>query len=285
MPIESFPKDLYRTFRPGYLCSQDGFIYMTPADVPFTVMNRIEVQINPQLYGKKREVEGIKKHVFITKDFQVLDRWKNKLPCSEDPSSAPHTELTDYYEFKIGVIREISGCYQKALRFLETAVLQDPKGFFNGSIEEIKTVFLHTQELILAYDPSLSGKLRESPAFTTLHKKHYNLDAQIDEVPLDDLKYYPGPGELPQKLDEICRGIQTLGKSLLQLKMEPVEAAAEVHKKIVDDHLFEEGNGRDARLWMNVLLQVGGIQAIAFTDQKEYQRAVESRSLEKLIEK
>lgn len=61
--------------------------------------------------------------------------------------------------------------------------------------------------------------------------------------------------------------------------MHPAELAAQIHEKLVTVHPFKDGNGRTARLVMNLILLRGGYP-IAVVSADDEPRAEYNRSLE-----
>lgn len=68
-------------------------------------------------------------------------------------------------------------------------------------------------------------------------------------------------------------------------KIHPIELAAQFHFKYVYIHPFIDGNGRTARLLMNLILMRNGypITVIKTDERDEYMRALEEASVEKNI--
>ena len=90
-------------------------------------------------------------------------------------------------------------------------------------------------------DPDSAGKYRKEQVFIT----------GTDFIP-------PSPGKIPKLMSEFTQKIP-----LLKEKYHPVEYAALLHKDLVTIHPFVDGNGRTARLLMNLaLLQSGYVIAI-----------------------
>ncbi len=60
-------------------------------------------------------------------------------------------------------------------------------------------------------------------------------------------------------------------------KLHPVELAAQTHHKLVHIHPFVDGNGRTARLFMNLLLMQKGYPMVVIlkNDRQKYYRALE----------
>ncbi|HUT62918.1 MAG TPA: Fic family protein, partial [Anaerolineae bacterium] len=82
----------------------------------------------------------------------------------------------------------------------------------------------------------------------------------------------PSPGEIP----ELMRGF-IIQLSDMKEKMHPVEFSAIAHNKFVFIHPFIDGNGRVARLLMNILLLQDGynIALISPAVRPEYIQSLE----------
>jgi len=66
---------------------------------------------------------------------------------------------------------------------------------------------------------------------------------------------FPAPEEIEPQMQELCRWIKSE-----RAKMHPVKFAAMLHLKLVTIHPFTDGNGRTARLLMNLALIQKGYQ-------------------------
>lgn len=62
----------------------------------------------------------------------------------------------------------------------------------------------------------------------------------------------PNPRKVPDLMDEFCRWI------VKESDIHPVEFAADAHYQLVTIHPFIDGNGRTARLLMNMILMING---------------------------
>lgn len=85
-------------------------------------------------------------------------------------------------------------------------------------------------------DPDQAGKFRQQKVF--ISGSHYPL---------------PHPEELPTLMEKL---VQWLADN--ELKLHPVKLAAELHRRFVFIHPFVDGNGRVARLLMNLMLMRHG---------------------------
>lgn len=74
--------------------------------------------------------------------------------------------------------------------------------------------------------------------------------------------------------DLINVGIKKLFNKLKAKSIDPYEVASYAHQMIVGSHAFEDGNGRTARLLMNLILQKHGIEPIIFYSNEDYSNIV-----------
>lgn len=96
----------------------------------------------------------------------------------------------------------------------------------------------------------------------------------------------PEAYEVPKLMEELVTWVKTN-----QSKMHPVELAALVHHKLVHIHPFTDGNGRTARLFMNLTSMKKGYPMVIIlkNDRQKYYRALDradrgdKTDIEKLI--
>lgn len=83
----------------------------------------------------------------------------------------------------------------------------------------------------------------------------------------------PDAIDVPSHMDELMRWLKQAGK-----RIHPVECAALLHHKIVYIHPFFDGNGRTARLVMNIVLMRAGfpLAIILKNDRKKYYRVLQA---------
>lgn len=84
----------------------------------------------------------------------------------------------------------------------------------------------------------------------------------------------PDPADIPRLLTATAQLVKETGESVLKGSSDAVHAAANIHMKIAEVHAFKDGNGRLARLWMNLMLMLGGHQPVAFQSDETYTEAV-----------
>jgi Fic family protein len=82
----------------------------------------------------------------------------------------------------------------------------------------------------------------------------------------------PPAYDVPKLMEEL---VDWLNKNIS--KMHPVELAAKSHHQLVHVHPFTDGNGRTARLFMNLILMQKGYPMVVIlkNDRKKYYRALE----------
>ena len=84
----------------------------------------------------------------------------------------------------------------------------------------------------------------------------------------------PNPRKVPDLMNGLTKWLN------LATDVHPVELAAEVHYRLVTIHPFTDGNGRAARLLMNMILLMSGYPAaiIRNRDRLAYIESLEKRS-------
>jgi len=82
----------------------------------------------------------------------------------------------------------------------------------------------------------------------------------------------PRASDVPRQMKQFIQSIETTKD-----KTHPVALAAYTHKKLVDIHPFEDGNGRTARLLMNLVLVNKGYQIVSIppVSRNDYITALE----------
>jgi Fic family protein len=82
----------------------------------------------------------------------------------------------------------------------------------------------------------------------------------------------PDAIDVPMHMDDLIRWLKKAGK-----RLHPVECAALLHHKMVHIHPFFDGNGRTARLTMNIILMRAGfpLAIILKNDRQKYYRVLQ----------
>jgi Fic family protein len=119
-----------------------------------------------------------------------------------------------------------------------------------GHSEAYDLLLKHCKEKIITEDLI---KMLHHLFYYRIDEKNAGIYRSV-KIYLTGSKYtFPPPQELPELIHDLVEELNSL-----RAKVHPVEFAALVHKKFVFIHPFVDGNGRVARLLMNlVLLQEG----------------------------
>jgi len=144
--------------------------------------------------------------------------------------------------------------HSKAIDFVESLVNKK-------SIEENDVLNLHA--IILdRIDPENAGFYRRSGVRIS----------GTDYVP-------PNAAKVPEQMKEVYQVLNSRG--------EPLEIAAKIHHRFVDIHPFIDGNGRTARLLMNLYLMRNGYPPIIIqrVERKKYIDSIISDRLQKSVVK
>ncbi len=140
--------------------------------------------------------------------------------------------------------------HAKAIDFIETLVSKS--GITEGDVLNLHAIILDR------IDPESAGFYRRSTVRIS----------GTDYTP-------PNAAKVPRLMQEVY--------TLLNIKGEPIEAAAIIHQKFVDVHPFIDGNGRTARLLMNLYLMRNGYPPIIIlkAERKKYIRTIIQNQVEK----
>lgn len=145
---------------------------------------------------------------------------------------------------------------------LETKDHYEALNYLYGLIEKdsrhtVSEIFVRTiQQLVVKdTDPEWAGKYRNGNVIIT----------GSNHTP-------PDPSAIPHLMDDLIKWIEENKK-----KLHPIELAAIFHHKIVFIHPFFDGNGRTARLVMNLILMQKGYPLVMIlkNDRKRYYDALD----------
>jgi Fic family protein len=186
------------------------------------------------------------------KDIDKLQKEINKYrPLS------PHAvkQLKEYY--RIGLTYTSNAIEGNSLTEIETKIiLEDGITIGGKSIREHQEAIGHGEAYDLVYNLYQSREITEKE-IKELHRLFYH---RVDEVHAGKYRTEqvinsgsefepPSPNKIPALMKKLIKSITSMRE-----KSHPVEFAALLHKDFVEIHPFVDGNGRTARLLMNLAL-------------------------------
>ncbi|OGX43929.1 MAG: cell filamentation protein Fic [Omnitrophica WOR_2 bacterium RIFCSPLOWO2_12_FULL_46_30] len=187
-------------------------------------------------------------------------------------------QLKEYY--RVGLTYTSNALEGNSLTETETkVVLEDGITIGGKPIKDYYEALGHSEAYDYIYKLAKGKEIVEDD-IKKLHKLfYYRIDAaragkyRKEKVFISGSKYtLPSPGQVPELMSEFIGKVENLEK-----ENHPVEYCALVHKKIAFIHPFIDGNGRVARLSMNlILLQKGySIAIIPPILRRDYIQALE----------
>jgi len=211
----------------------------------------------------------------LTLLYEKADRYKDKI-ASARPLGAREAKNLDEY-FKIGLTFSSNALEGNTLTITETKVLLEDGLTVGGKpIRDYYEASGHAK----AYDFMLTlARERRSALLEEqilkIHKLFYvRLDEESAGVYRQVSVFITGTDYVPPRPNEVPAAMRAYVAEMNALRgsVHPIEYAARLHKGLVDIHPFVDGNGRTARLLMNLaLIQDGfGIAIIPPVLRGEY---------------
>jgi len=195
--------------------------------------------------------------------FTQNDEYKTKINALRPLSKEALVQLKEYY--KIGLTYASNALEGNTLDLVETkVVLEDGITVAGKPLKDHYEAVGHAKAFDKIIDLSKNTIFTEDD-IKLLHKLFYN---QIDDenagkyrssqviITGSDIEL-PKPEELNYKMSEFVKSLPTIKETL-----HPVEYAAMVHIIFVNIHPFVDGNGRVARLLMNLALLQSGYNIV-----------------------
>ena len=103
---------------------------------------------------------------------------------------------------------------------------------------------------------------------------------QFTEAEIESYKkighFAPMPDQIRQEMRNFAKALREVGPKVINRELSAISAASWVHAELGRIHPFGDGNGREARAWTDVMLQLGGYRGVIFPDDEEYTKAVEA---------
>lgn len=185
---------------------------------------------------------------------------------SHRPLAPEEVKELDAY-FRIGTTYSSNALEGNTLTLSETKVLLEDGITVGGKpLRECYEAVGHAN----AYDYMLEAARCEPFVFTEtmilqLHKLFYQgIDPDKAGVYRDHQVFISGTDYVPPRANEVPALMKGLVDTLNEqwASLHPVRLAAFAHRKLVDIHPFTDGNGRTARLLMNLILVNKGYQIV-----------------------
>ncbi len=176
-------------------------------------------------------------------------------PLSNDQSKA----LKEH--FKIGLTYSSNALEGNTLTLIETKVIiEDGLTIGGKTLREIDEATGHAKAYDFIFDIVQNDNITLQDILN-IHKLFYqNVDPdnagtyRTKKVFISGMDVtLPGPGELNLLMSNFEKELKDLSN-----KLHPIELAATIHNKFVTIHPFLDGNGRTARLLMNLILLKNG---------------------------
>ncbi len=189
--------------------------------------------------------------------FKKIDRYasviQNYRPLSEDEIK----ELDAY--FKIGVTYSSNALEGNSLTLSETKVLLEDGITVGGKpIRDCYEATGHAKAFDFMLELARSANFTFSEeSIKRIHYLFYNgIDAEKAGQYRKGQVFISGTEYVPPTAEEVPRLMAALIDDLnvKRDKLHPVELASYAHRRLVDIHPFQDGNGRTARLLMNLIL-------------------------------
>lgn len=170
------------------------------------------------------------------------------------------TQLKEY--FRIGLTYSSNAIEGNSLTETETkVVLEDGLTIAGKPLKDHYEASGHSEAYDLVYNLAKGKTITEKDILNIHRLFYYRIDEEnaghYRKVPvvITGTEYVPpAPSKVPTLMKKFAATIP-----VIRQKHHPVEAAALIHKEIVGIHPFIDGNGRTARLVMNLVLFQSGL--------------------------
>jgi Fic family protein len=206
---------------------------------------------------------------------------------SHRPLAPEEVRQFDAY-FRVGLTYSSNALEGNTLTLTETKVLLEDGLTAGGKpIRDCYEAIGHAKAYDFMLEAARSNPFNISEnTILTLHKLFYQgIDQENSGVYRDVQVVITGSEYVPPKASEVPELMKGLVDELNEKwdEIHPVKLAAYAHRKLVDIHPFVDGNGRTARLLMNLILINCGYQIISIPPimRLDYINALEAARFEK----
>ncbi len=190
----------------------------------------------------------------ITTLFKKADSYKTLIDEKRPLDEVEIKQLSDY--FKIGLTYSSNALEGNTLTISETKVLLEDGLTVGGKpIKDCYEAVGHGAAFDFMMEYAKKSPLNISEeSILKLHRLFY---LRVNEASAGAYRnkqvFISGTEYLPPKAEDVQAAMTKFIKTI-NCDLHPIELAALVHKQLVDIHPFEDGNGRTARLLMNLIL-------------------------------
>ncbi len=197
---------------------------------------------------------------------QKADSYKQKIYSARPLAEEELKSLNDY--FRIGFTYSSNALEGNTLTISETKILLEDGITVGGRpLKDCYEAVGHG----CAYDYMLELARQPDMCITedTIKKLHRLFYQKVDIDQAGQYRsiqvYISGTDYVPPSPDEVPRLMQHLADQIHSSRttLHPIELAAMAHKRLVDIHPFSDGNGRTARLLMNLILVNAGYGVVS----------------------
>jgi Fic family protein len=195
----------------------------------------------------------------MSKIFDEIDQLQSRINKLRPLSDHQLRQIKEYY--RIGLTYSSNALEGNSLTETETKVVIEDGLTVNGKpLRDHLEAIGHSDAYSFLYTNIHAKEFTQETIKNFHHLFYFRIDEKYagvyrdKEVLISGSKYaLPKAAQVPKLMEEF---VEQYGR--LSTKIHPVEWAAKVHKEFVFVHPFIDGNGRVARLLMNlVLLQAG----------------------------
>lgn len=197
---------------------------------------------------------------------QKADSYKQKISSARPLAEEELKSLNDY--FRIGFTYSSNALEGNTLTISETKILLEDGITVGGRpLKDCYEAVGHG----CAYDYMLELARQPDMCITedTIKKLHRLFYQKVDIDQAGQYRsiqvYISGTYYVPPSPDEVPRLMQHLADQIHSSRttLHPIELASMAHKRLVDIHPFSDGNGRTARLLMNLILVNAGYGVVS----------------------
>lgn len=195
----------------------------------------------------------------LSKELQRIDQLQEEVQSQRPLSPYELGQLREYY--RIGLTYSSNAIEGNSLTESETKVIiEDGLTIGGKSLREHMEVLGHSEAFSFVHSLA-GGNLFTQDDLLHIHRLVYGrIDAEqagryrTQRIFLTGSRHaFPRPEDLPSLMADFFTGLPAM-----KATMHPVVFAARVHRECVFIHPFVDGNGRVARLVMNLLLLQAG---------------------------